>query len=476
MSYSTSPPELRRSEEPPFGFPPIVLPPPETIGSGALSPAPVLNSSVAGASPILRTMATDLSVLFLGLGASVILNRGLGPAGKGLYATWLTTSQLIVMLASLGLGKSVTFYLSSKEEEQRSVFKVFLAMSLGAAVLSLWIALAFGVFGKHGDIYKGPGLYFLAVLSMFSVLHSSGVGVLRGLKEFAASNAQSLITAAIFGVTAVILAMAGNLNPVLAVCCNALSLLAGVALIWPKLKTLGFQFRPELKPDLARKMLACGLGYFSYTLFQSLVYRFDLILVAHLAGLADAGWYSAASGLAEIVCYFPSAVGLVLFPILAGMNDEQRDQLVCKTCRWSLLVMAVGVASLVIAAPILIPSLYGTQFLPTVNALYSLSFGILANGMFQILGLHLVAKKRLSVLTLITASGFAINLVLNLILIPRFGMVGAGLSSTVSYSLCGFLTAWVFIRMTGRKWAELFVIRREELAAEARSFLRKLRV
>ena len=52
-------------------------------------------------------------------------------------------------------------------------------------------------------------------------------------------------------------------------------------------------------------------------------------------------------------------------------------------------------------------------------------------------------------------------------------MVGAGLSSTVSYSFCGLLTAWVFIRMTGRKWAELFVIRREELAAEGRSFLSK---
>src|SRR5205814_670817 len=104
------------------------------------------------------------------------------------------------------------------------------------------------------------------------------------------------------------------------------------------------------------------------------------------------------------------------------------------------------------AAPILIRSLYGTQFLPTANALYSLSFGILANGIFQILGIHLAAKNRLGALTCITASGFAINLVLNLILIPRLGMVGAGLSSTVSYSFCGLLTAWVFIRITGRKW------------------------
>ena len=70
----------------------------------------------------------------------------------------------------------------------------------------------------------------------------------------------------------------------------------------------------------------------------------------------------------------------------------------------------MGVAGLVIVAPFLIPLLYGNQFLPTVNALYSLSFGILTNGMFQILGLHLAAKKRLGVLTLITASGFGVNL------------------------------------------------------------------
>jgi O-antigen/teichoic acid export membrane protein len=445
-----------------------------------VAPASSLNAPKVGAGsirkPVLRTLLTNVSVLFLGLGTSVILNRGLGPVGKGLYATLLTTSQLILMLASLGLGKSVTFYLSNEEEKPQSVFKVFLALSFGAAVLSLCIALIVGVFCKHGDIYKGACIYYLAILSLLSVLHSSGVGVLRGLKQFAACNGQSLITAAIFGFAAAILAAGGKLNPILAICCKAFSFLAGVALIWPKLKTLGFQFRPELESAIAGKMLRYGLGYFFYALFQNLSYRFDLILVAHLTSLADAGWYSTASGLAEIVWYFPNAVGLVLFPIIAGMSNERRDQLVCKTCRWSILIMTLGVAGLVIVAPVLIRLLYGERFLPTVSAIYSLSFGIITNGMFQILGVHLAAKQRLGTLTLITASGFAINLVFNSILIPRLGIIGAGLSSTISYSLCGFLTAWAFIKMTGRKPAELFLISRDELVAVGRSLVQKLRV
>ena len=200
----------------------------------------------------------------------------------------------------------------------------------------------------------------------------------------------------------------------------------------------------------------------------------DLILVAHLKGLASAGWYSTASGLAEIVWYVPNAASAVLFPIVAGLGDRECDQLVCKTCRWSILIMGLGVGFLVVLAPVAVPLLYGKEFLPTVTAIYSLSFGILTNGMFQILGIHLAAKKRLGMLTLITATGFAINLLMNLLLIPRFGIVGAGLASTISYSICGILTAHVFSRTTGLGWREMLLIPREEMEVVSRSLLRKL--
>jgi len=440
----------------------------------ALLARPAITGSLG--KPVLRTLVSNLSVFALGLVSSILLNRGLGPEGKGLYATLLTTSQLIVMLASLGLGKSVTFYLSNREEKPQTVFGILLSLTFLTVGLALVAVFAIKVLSNRSGVYEGSALCGLAALSILSIVNASGVGVLRGLKQFGACNVQGIFTSAIFLAAVLVLVFAGSLSPMLAVFCKVFSFLTGLIWIWPKLKGLGFLFKPRFESALARKMLSYGLGFFFYALFQNLSYRFDLILVAHLTSLTDAGWYSTASGLAEIIWYFPNAVGLVLFPVIAGLNDQERDRLVGKTCRWSILVMAVGITGLVIVAPVLIPLLYGNQFLPTVNALYSLSFGILTNGMFQILGIHLAAKKRLGVLTLITASGFAVNLVLNLILIPRFGIVGAGLASTVSYSLCGFLTAYAFSRTTGMKWSELLFIPREEFATQTRALFRKLRL
>src|SRR5438105_261465 len=91
--------------------------------------------------PIAGVLATNVTVLILGLGTSVLLNRTLGPEQKGLYATLLTTSQLIVMLASLGLGKSVTFHLANREQKRQSVFEVFVCMNIVAILLCLVAAI-----------------------------------------------------------------------------------------------------------------------------------------------------------------------------------------------------------------------------------------------------------------------------------------------------------------------------------------------
>src|SRR5207237_7570440 len=120
-----------------------------------------------------------------------------------------------------------------------------------------------------------------------------------------------------------------------------------------------------------------------------------------------------ASGLAELIWYLPNAIGMVLFPVIAGLGDHERDRLVAKTCRWSILCMALGVSVLGVLSPLLIPLLYGGQFLASVGAVYSLSFVIVANGMFQILGIHPAAQQRLWAFTAITGSAFAGNLVLN---------------------------------------------------------------
>jgi O-antigen/teichoic acid export membrane protein len=82
---------------------------------------------------------------------------------------------------------------------------------------------------------------------------------------------------------------------------------------------------------------------------------------------------------------------------------------------------------------------YGDAFAAAATPLRILLVGIVASSFLQVLSSLLLGLGRLRLLIQTTAFGFAINLTLNIVLIPRFGMNGAAVSSAVSYSVTAIL-------------------------------------
>jgi Na+-driven multidrug efflux pump len=70
------------------------------------------------------------------------------------------------------------------------------------------------------------------------------------------------------------------------------------------------------------------------------------------------------------------------------------------------------------------------------------------------------------------ATGLAANIVANLYLVPRMGINGAALSSSISYGLTSILTLVIFIRLSGRGWVETLVLS----PADARMLVRRARL
>ena len=66
---------------------------------------------------------------------------------------------------------------------------------------------------------------------------------------------------------------------------------------------------------------------------------------------------------------------------------------------------------------------------------------------------------------MILIAGLVVNVAINLWLIPRYGIDGAAVASSVSYLLTALLTLIVFHRLSGRGWIETLVIRRSDLVA-----------
>ena len=92
----------------------------------------------------------------------------------------------------------------------------------------------------------------------------------------------------------------------------------------------------------------------------------------------------------------------------------------------------------------LIPFLYGEKFRESVEALLILVPGIIAMTVYMILHSDLTGRGRAKITVYIFGMALILNIVLNLFLIPRYGINGAAFSSTISYSLgaCGLLACF----------------------------------
>ena len=69
-------------------------------------------------------------------------------------------------------------------------------------------------------------------------------------------------------------------------------------------------------------------------------------------------------------------------------------------------------------------------------------------------------------------TGLAVNVAANLVLVPRLGINGAAISSSISYGLTALITLFVFRRLAGRGWLETLVIRRTDVRAAGRAVVK----
>jgi O-antigen/teichoic acid export membrane protein len=287
--------------------------------------------------------------------------------------------------------------------------------------------------------------------------------VLRGLRYFNRLNLYNVLQSVLFLLGVALLIYLSRLSPSNAILIRAITFLLPTLIMLWQLQRIGFQFTPLFNKGKLPMIAGYGLGTFAYSTMQNLNYRFDVLLLAAMTTSAQVGWYSTGTGLAELVWQIPTAVGLVLLPVIIGVGRQNGDLLVARSCRWSLFLVGMSTIILLLLGPYLIVLLYSAAFLPSVPVLSSLAVGIVANGLFQVLGTYLASQNMLGRLTLVTAAGFIVNLVANLVLIPRLGIVGAGIASSISYTITGCITAWIFHRRSGIRWRDFLFINRDDV-------------
>lgn len=179
--------------------------------------------------------------------------------------------------------------------------------------------------------------------------------------------------------------------------------------------------------------------------------RIDPILLRRMASDSDAGIYAGAFRLLDALTMVAYLVSVPLLPVFSRLCRERTGRQIVDTIRivfWPMMLFAVGAAVLcAIFAEPLMRLLYHDEYAPYVPVFRVVIFGIIPIGLTYIFGTLLTAGGHLRQLNIFAATTLVLNVLVNLLLIPRLGAVGSAWASLTAQSFMALAQLVLAIRL-----------------------------
>ncbi|MGH8379959.1 lipopolysaccharide biosynthesis protein [Pseudomonas sp.] len=409
---------------------------------------------------LLLSMGTRLAMIALRLLRNVLLARILGPSERGLFALLSTLPDLISAATSGGLNTAVGYQAAKQRSMGLLLSQVLIFGCLVAGALTLVCVALAREFGSELEVTSQLGL--LAWLLLLAVpltvlksglltLHnaSGGVGAFNALR-LSESLAPLLLFLGLFWMWQHAALEAALISWLL-----GLSLVVVLGLFW-----LGRQHSIRLCWDRSgqRELLAYSAKSHPDLLFQQLILRSNYLFISAMLGSTALGHYAMASAAAELLLIVPEAVTTPLMKRLL-QQDAGMDKITPLALRLTATVMLGACLSMALIGEWLIVTLFGAEYQPAYPALLALLPGLFGLCYASILRLDLLGKNRPGTVSLMMGIGAALNLLLNIVLIPAYGIVGAAMASSIVYLLVTLAMLLLYCKLSGVPlWQTLLVL------------------
>jgi len=211
------------------------------------------------------------------------------------------------------------------------------------------------------------------------------------------------------------------------------------------------------KPTI-KEALPFGLS----TIFVTIYYHIDTVMLSLIVPNSNkiVGWYNAAYRLVLILLAIRGIIQISVFPLMSRFfkNSKNSLKLVCeKLFKYGIIIIFPIAVGTTILAKRFILLIYGNEYLPSIIALQILIwsnviiFANFAHRLFE-------ATNKQIIVTKITILGAIANILLNLLLIPKFSYIGAAIATCLTELIVLFVGLEIFFK-TEYKFSGLFALK-----------------
>ncbi len=405
-----------------------------------------------------QVFITRVALYALAFLLSVVIARGLGPDGRGVYSLFFLVVSIAAAIAGFGVGLGNVYFLGKGQYTLRVLLGNCHALVIAITAMAFVLTVAFAM-ASGADLFVEGRSYWLyvpatAVLLYFTLITS----FLQAEGRFAAWNGVWLARHFLVVAAAAAFLLADRLTTFSLLASWTVGLTAANLLALFLVGLPNVSFGAVVNPHWAalKDQVVFGVKGQAGELIQLLNLRLDIFLIAAFVDTENVGYYAVAVGMTETIWWISHAVSTVLLPRLIRDAPEQAAEFTTVVSRNVIVLSAAAAAALALVASFAVPLLFGDDFSPSVNAIYWLLPGVVAIGGQNILVNYFVSQGR-AILSSYSA-GIALigTVLLDLILIPPFGIEGAAAASSIAYiAALSASLYWYKNRFGNDAWAAL---------------------
>lgn len=420
-----------------------------------------VNRIVAGSGVILA--GTFIGML-LDIITKKVLTSHLSPADFGTYSLALTVISITGAVATLGLNEGVPRYIAffrGRHEEQKVHELIISAMLMGliAGLLSILVSpslfhsLAENGFDAQGKILSVVKILVFAV--PFTILLNLTVAIYRG---FDRTNVNMYFyniirPVSLLGFASAAVFIGASLKGVVFADLISMVFTFGIMSVYfikkPPIKRAIKQERKIKFSEPTRQLIRYSFPLLITATLLNMMSWMDTIMLGYFKSAEVVGIYNAVYPLVGFLSLVIASMGYVYVPVTSRLwgqnNTAPLGSIYAVMTKWCFLLTFPLFALIFVYPEYFITKLYGAEYVSGATALRILALGFITNSYFGFNYHTLLASGDSDFLMKCSVTSVGINAVINFMLIPNYGMVGAAIGTAVSY-------ASIEVLMTLRAW------------------------
>jgi O-antigen/teichoic acid export membrane protein len=374
---------------------------------------------------------------------------------------------VMLRLGSLGIETANTYFAGSKQYEINDIVSNSFVNCL---IISSVLILSFHLISNINTVreyffvnqIKPPYMWLVVLTVPFSLLSLYLLGIFLGTEDIIEYNKMNLFRYCCHFLVLVIFLLILRQGLLGAVISHALTTVLLALLVIFSIRKIT-EIKIYLRGDLFKNAARYGLKAYLGNLAQFLNYRIDILLISAFLAPNAVGYYAIAVGMAETIWILPGAIATVLLPRISSLHDTDANNLTPRIVRHTYFIIFVFVLCLFFFAKLLITVFFGSAFLPSEKPLLILLPGIIAVAGSKTLAADLSGRGKPQFAAYASFTSLAINIPLNLYLIPKWGISGAAFASSASYIAANIMVIIAFAKTSKTSWFDILIIKKIDL-------------